>query len=123
MDQTGQHSDCEGSTAESEEEYLVSVVIVVHQIPVSIADVREKSSPKCQTLDPRRLAFHGTAAIRGTHGPDSRVVITALTRIDRYAAVELGDVGFLVDMAETVTRSVTTNHYSFGHAYLFRTNT
>jgi len=80
MDQTGQHPDCEGSTAESEKEYLVSVVIVVHQIPVGIADVREKSGPKRKPL----ILDHWSPRDRDYSGnPWSRlpVVITALTAL------------------------------------------
>src|SRR5579864_7279660 len=43
-----QRSDCVSATAESEQKHLVSVLINIHEIAISVADVRQEACSKSQ---------------------------------------------------------------------------
>src|ERR1700721_2124781 len=116
MDETGQSSGSKGPSAKPEQEYLVAVLIGIHQIPVGIPYICLQSRTKCQAFDLRPFATDCPMTVGGAHGPYAGMIVTALSGIDGQTAVKLRYVRFFRHPVKTVPRPVAANHYLLEHA-------
>ena len=95
------------AAAKPKEKDMVILLILVHEITISICDVLEQSGPKPKALGAGPLFFHPVTRVGGAHRSDSRMIEGNLLWSDDKGVIQLDDVRVVVGIIEAVSGPIT----------------